>query len=79
MKLRNRTGNSVVIDLSQVKMHVRDEHISGRETKGHLKRRFEADGAAQKLAQTVSNPPATRSGHVPSVDEVIDGQCQILT
>jgi hypothetical protein len=55
-------------------MHVRDEHVRGRETKSRLKRRFEADGAAQKSAQMDSGPSLT-SQHVPPIDEVIDGQC----
>jgi len=70
-KLRNRTGNSVVVDISQAKMHIRDEHVSGREMKIRLKRRFEADGAAQKSAQTDSYP--SRNSYVPPVDEVIHG------
>jgi uncharacterized protein (DUF2126 family) len=47
-------------------MHVRDEHVNGREMKARLKRRFEAAGA-QKPAEMET------SQHVPSVDEVIDG------
>jgi hypothetical protein len=66
-KLRNRTGNSVVVDLSEVKMHVR-----GRETKSRLKRRFEADGAAQR-SESAQMDSASRQV-LPSVDEVIDGQ-----
>jgi hypothetical protein len=49
-------------------MYVREEHVSGHETKSRLKRRFEADGAAQKSAQT--NPKHTTSRHVPPIDEV---------
>jgi hypothetical protein len=57
-------------------MHVRDEHVSGNETKGRLKRRFEADGA-QKSTEMDSNL-LTTSRHAPSVDEVIDGWCSTL-
>jgi len=71
-KLQNHTGNSVVVDISQAKMHIRDEHVSGHETKIRLKRCFEVDGTAQKLAQTDSDP--LRNRHVPPFDEVIDGQ-----
>lgn len=70
-KASNRAGNSVVVNMSKVKMHVRDEHVRGHETKNRLKRRFEADGAAQKSAQMSSEHTISR--HVPPVDEVIDG------
>jgi hypothetical protein len=70
-KLRNRTGNSVIVDLSEVKMHVHDEHINGCETRGRLKQCFEADGI-QKSTEMYSDS-LLASWHVPSVDEVIDG------
>ncbi|PPQ82992.1 hypothetical protein CVT25_005295 [Psilocybe cyanescens] len=45
-KLRNRTGNSVLLDLSEVKMHVRDDHIAAG-SKTRLKRHFSAGGTVQ--------------------------------
>lgn len=36
-------------------MHFRDEHINGCETRGQLKRRFEAEGI-QKSTEMDSNP-----------------------
>ena len=31
-KLRNRTGNTVLTDLAEVKMHIRDEHLAHQES-----------------------------------------------
>jgi len=48
-KTRNRTGNTVLTDLAEVKMHIRDEHLA-LSTKSCLKRRFGAGVAT-------NNPP----------------------
>ncbi|KAF6746082.1 hypothetical protein DFP72DRAFT_823413, partial [Ephemerocybe angulata] len=42
-KLRNRTGNTVLHNLSLLKMQIRDEHLA-QGTKTRLKRRFQAPG-----------------------------------
>jgi len=46
-KLRYHIGNLVVVDISQAKMHIHDEHVSGREMKIRLKRHFKADGTVR--------------------------------
>jgi hypothetical protein len=40
-KTRNRIGNTVLTDLAEVKMHIRDEHLASS-TKSRLKHRFGA-------------------------------------
>jgi hypothetical protein len=63
-KLRNRLGRGVLTQLSELKMHVRDEQLES-DGKNRLKRRFEARAKSKGIpatstAQTVNpGPPRT--------------------
>jgi hypothetical protein len=71
-KKRNRTADPVLVRISEVKMHVRDEHIaSGIKTR--LKRQFSAKSSA--------TTPATQSQSGPSsvsVNTIINGEAFVF-
>ncbi|KJA22371.1 hypothetical protein HYPSUDRAFT_1084456, partial [Hypholoma sublateritium FD-334 SS-4] len=53
-KLRNRTGNTTLTNLSEIKMHIRDEH-NAKGGKSRLKRQFQAQAPS---AADPNLPPA---------------------
>jgi len=63
-KLRNRTGNTTLLDLATVKMNLCNEHIQ-LGTKSRLKRNF---GANFQQDQTTESPAT------PNIDEIISGK-----
>lgn len=84
-KLRNKLGDKVLVDLTEVKMHVRDEHISSAKAKQRLKRRFQPPGAPPVPApqtpdlgpgtgtvETVGLTPQELAQH--ELDRIVDGE-----
>jgi hypothetical protein len=78
-KVRNRTGDPVLVNLSKVKMHVRDEHIANG-IKTRIKREFSAKSSAATTAQSQSGPSSAASASVTvPVDTIINGvQCAFI-
>ena len=66
-KVRNRTGDPVLVDISESKMHIRDEHIAGG-IKTRLKRQFSAKSSAARTTQSQPGPSSV------SVDSIINGE-----
>jgi|SRR5271168_1036297 hypothetical protein len=58
-KTRNRTGDAVLVSLSEVKMHVRDEHI--------------ASGAKKRLKRQFTVKSSAAQAQPGSVDSIING------
>jgi hAT family C-terminal dimerisation region len=75
-KLRNRLGIETLTSLSELKMHIRDEHVQ-KETKKQMKRMFvtclEAANTANKTQQPLPPPvnELSTSGN-PDIDENFD-------
>jgi hypothetical protein len=65
-KVRNRTGDTVLVKLSEVKLHIRDDHVASG-TKMHYKRNFSAKPTTTSQAQSAPSSA--------SVDSIINGKC----
>jgi len=65
-KVRNRTGDTVLVKLSEVKLHVRDDHVASG-----IKKRYKRDFSAKHTttSQAQSAPSSA------SVDSIINGKC----
>lgn len=63
-KLRNRLGVDTLTALSELKMHVRDEHLQ-KQTKERMKRVFAERSKAQPTAPSTSQPPPPSSESLP--------------
>jgi hypothetical protein len=75
-KVRNRSGDhdAVLVGLSEVKMHVRDEHIaSGIKTR--IKRQFSAKSSSATTAQSQSGPSSSSASV--SVNSIINGVLRV--
>jgi len=65
-KVRNRTGDTVLVKLSEVKLHIRDDHVASG-TKMRYKRNFSAKPTTTSQAQSAPSSA--------SVDSIINGKC----
>lgn len=55
-RVRNRLGKDTLQTLAEVKMHIRDEHLSHSDMKNRLKRRFETVDMSQHGGPSHSSP-----------------------
>lgn len=69
-KLRNRTGNSTLTNLSELKMHIRDEHLAKGLLKLRLKRRSQAKSALLNV------PAASYKETINTLESTINGEPQ---
>ncbi|KAF8152004.1 hypothetical protein BJ912DRAFT_1027651 [Pholiota molesta] len=71
--LRNKLGDKTLIDLTEVKMHIHDEHIGNKVSKQRLKRRFEpptATGAPDNEPQNV-NATSKEAGSQEKLNKIV--------
>ena len=69
-KLRNRTGNTTLANLSEIKMHIRDEH-NAKGGKSRLKRQFQAQ------APSHPNPDPLADTAAPAAISRVDAHNQL--